>query len=393
MAAVSTKATVGHGSGTGEAVAGMLLIAATYGMARFGVGLFAPYLAADRPELLPVLGWAAGAQFTSYALAATLAARLVAHAPRRGLILAGVTATMGCLGVAVATEPALFIIAVFIGGMGGGFASPALVPIIDVVVAPGLSSTAQSVVNAGTAVGVIVSGLLVWALPVVGPAWCLMALACAASMIAMWQFVRARTDLASTGSRVSRSASVPLIGALRSLVIPGVAALLVGAGSSLLWTFGPLILTESGPVVSEQVGWLWIALGLGGLLDTTTGAVVQRIGRRGGWYVCTGGLALASVGIALSVSTGDLWIAYASMAAFGAGYMGLTTVLILWARQAWTENPGVGTTVLFIALATGQALGSVGFGAAQGLLTPGPLAVLVAGLCLGGGLAAVAGRR
>lgn len=45
MAAVSTKATVGHGSGTGTgaAVAGMLLIAATYGMARFGVGLFAPY--------------------------------------------------------------------------------------------------------------------------------------------------------------------------------------------------------------------------------------------------------------------------------------------------------------------------------------------------------------
>ncbi|VXB42036.1 membrane hypothetical protein [Citricoccus sp. K5] len=139
------------------ALAGMLLIAATYGMARFGVGLFAPYLAADRPELVPVLGWAAGAQFTSYAVAATVAARLVAHAPRGGLILAGVTATLGCLGVAVATAPPLFIIAVFIGGMGGGFASPALVPIIDVVVAPAFSSTAQSEVNTGTAVGVIAS--------------------------------------------------------------------------------------------------------------------------------------------------------------------------------------------------------------------------------------------
>ena len=153
------------------------------------------------------------------------------------------------------------------------------------------------------------------------------------------------------------------------------------------------MLTESGPVVSEQVGWLWIALGLGGLLGTTTGAVVQRIGRRGGWFVCTGGLALASSGMALSVATGQLWFAYASMAAFGAGYMGLTTVLILWARQAWTENAGAGTSVLFIALATGQALGSVGFGAARELLSPGSLAVLAAGLCLGGGLAAMAGKR
>ncbi|VXB41973.1 hypothetical protein [Citricoccus sp. K5] len=154
-----------------------------------------------------------------------------------------------------------------------------------------------------------------------------------------------------------------------------------------------MILTESGPVVPEQVGWLWIALGLGGHLGTMTGAVVQRIGRRGGWCVCTGGLALASSGIALSVSTGELWFAYASMAAFGAGYMGLTTVLILWARQAWTENVGSGTSVLFIALATGQALGSVGFGAGRELLSPGSLAVLAAGLCLGGGLSAMAGKR
>ncbi|MGW9549662.1 MFS transporter [Citricoccus zhacaiensis] len=335
----------------------MLLIAATYGMARFGVGLFAPYLAADRPELVPVLGWAAGAQFTSYAVAATLAARLVAHTPRRSLILAGVTATVGCVGVAVASEPTLFIIAVFIGGMGGGFASPALVPIIDLVVAPGLSSTAQSVVNTGTAVGVIASGLLVWALPMIGPAWFLMALACAASTIGMWQLVRPRPDMASSRPRMSRPTSAPLIGALRSLAIPGMAALLTGAGSSLLWTFGPLILTESGPVLSEQVGWLWIALGMGGLLGTATGAVVQRIGRRGGWYVCTGGLALASCGIALSVSTSELWFAYASMAAFGAGYMGLTTVLILWARQVWTENAGAGTSVLFIALARDKRWG------------------------------------
>ena len=38
------------------ALAGTLLIASTYGMARFGVGLFAPRLVAERPELAPVVG-------------------------------------------------------------------------------------------------------------------------------------------------------------------------------------------------------------------------------------------------------------------------------------------------------------------------------------------------
>jgi hypothetical protein len=81
------------------------------------------------------------------------------------------------------------------------------------------------------------------------------------------------------------------------------------------------------------------------------------------------------------------------MALFGAGYMGLSGVLILWARQVWPGSAGAGTSVLFIALATGQALGSVGFGLARDLLDPAVLAGLAAGLCAAGGLAALAGRR
>src|SRR5699024_9693655 len=50
-------------SAQGAAVAclGTLLVAATYGMARFGVGLFAPRLVAERPDLAAVVGWAAAA--------------------------------------------------------------------------------------------------------------------------------------------------------------------------------------------------------------------------------------------------------------------------------------------------------------------------------------------
>ena len=147
-------------SGLGVAFVGMMLIASTYGMARFSVGLFAPRLVVERPALASVVGLAAAAQFVSYAMAAAAAARLSDYWPRTALVLAGVTATVGCVGVAVASEPVSFVAAVFVGGMGAGFASPAMVRVIDAVVSDGLAPTAQSMVNSGTAAGVIGAGVL-----------------------------------------------------------------------------------------------------------------------------------------------------------------------------------------------------------------------------------------
>ncbi len=380
-------------AGLGAAVAGMLLIAATYGMARFGVGLFAPYLTIQRPDLAGVFGWAAAAQFTSYSLAAVLAARFVDRRPRAGLVLAGATAAVGCLGVAVASAPAGFVAAVFIGGMGGGFASPALVPVIDAVVPPHAAATAQSVVNSGTAAGVIGAGMVASTAASVTSAWVLMALVCAGTAVAAWYPVRAHAGLAASHRRTAGPSSEPAWGPWRLLVVPGTAAVIAGAGSSLIWTFGPLLITDSGSVTSERVGWLWIALGLGGVLGTLTGTLVQRTGTPGGWCFCAGVLSLAAAGVAVTVTAGSAWTAYTSMALFGAGYMGLSGVLILWARHVWPSNSGAGTSVLFIALATGQALGSAGFGLAQDVLSPVFLSALAASLCAMGGLTALLRKR
>ncbi|MEX5236747.1 MFS transporter [Kocuria arenosa] len=397
------------GAGLGAAVAGMLLIAATYGMARFGVGLFAPVLSAQRPDLTGVLGWAGAAQFTSYSLAAVVAARWVDRRPRAGLLFAGATAVLGCLGVAVASTPLLFVVAVFVGGMGGGFASPALVPVIDAVVAPHTTATAQSVVNSGTAVGVIGAGVVASTAAAVGPAWVFMALVCAAATAAAWCSARARTGPASAPRPAAEPPSVPaggpsavLVrgpsapptrGPWRLLVRPGAAAVVAGAGSSLIWTFGPLLLTGSGAVSPARVGGLWIALGLGGVLGALTGTLVRRAGIRGAWCWCASALAVAAAGVAVSVVAGSAWVAHGSMALFGAGYMGLSGVLILWARRLWPGSAGAGTSVLFIALATGQALGSAGFGLAREVAGPAVLAVPAAGLCVLAGVTAVVRKR
>ncbi|MDQ0679308.1 hypothetical protein QFZ30_002690 [Arthrobacter pascens] len=114
------------------------------------------------------------------------------------------------------------------------------------------------------------------------------------------------------------------------------------------------------------------------------------VGRRGGT-----GMGVAVAGMLLIAATYGMARFGVGLFAplFGAGYMGLSAVLILWARHAWPGNGGAGTSILFIALASGQAMGSVGFGAAQGFLGPIVLASLAASLCATGGLVPLMGKR
>lgn len=373
-------------AGAVTALAGMLLVATTYGMARFGVGLFAPALEVTRPALAGALAWAGAAQFASYTVAALAVARVADRRPRVGLVLAGLTSTAGCLGVALAVHPAVLLLSVVVAGTGGALASPSLVPVVDAAVPAAGRAAAQSVVNAGTAVGVVGAGAVAALVPAVGPAWGVMALLCAASAVAAWWSARwsaSRARAAAPGPGASRQDAADAPRPL-ALVVPAAAAVLAGAGSALVWSFGPLVLTASGAVARERAGWLWVALGVGGVLGVLAGSLVRRVGLRSGWAVCAGALGLATGGVALATATQGAAVASAAMALFGAAYMAGSGVLILWARHAWPDRGGAGTSLLFVALATGQALGSAGLGAARDAVPAPVLAGAAALLCLVG---------
>ena len=111
----------------------------------------------------------------SYSLAAAVAARVSDRRPRAAVLAAGTTAALGCVGVATTASPGWFVVLVFVGGTGAGLASPALVRLVDAVTPPHAAATAQSLVNTGTAVGVVVAGALALAVPSTAGAWWTMA--------------------------------------------------------------------------------------------------------------------------------------------------------------------------------------------------------------------------
>jgi predicted MFS family arabinose efflux permease len=94
----------------------------------------------------------------------------------------------------------------------------------------------------------------------------------------------------------------------------------------------------------------------------------------------------------LGAAAGSVLLACVAVAAFGATYTAMSGVLIVWAVRVTPEHQAEGTVVLFVALATGQAVGSAGWGLLQDSASAGLTFTLAGVVGLLGLLPAVLAR-
>lgn len=334
-------------------LAGTALIAVTYGMARFGVGLLHPAMAATRPGLAEALPAAGGAQFSAYCLAAGVGGRAAARHARLVALAAGGTAAVGSLGLAAVASAAAFVVSAFVAGAAAGLASPALVVLLDATLPPRFADAAQAVVNAGTSVGVVTAGVLAGIVRSPTVAWLLVAvLALAVAGV-----------VAGLAGRGSGAVGVPAVeraaptarGSWASQRVPVVAAVVVGVASTAVWTYGPTVVVGQGGLHVADAGLLWLAVGAGGLAGALVSRLVDRCGPAGAFAWCAGAHLVSTAGVLVS---GPIAVRLVAAAGFGAAYMAQTGALILWARRLDPARGGELAARFFIALAVGQALGS-----------------------------------
>ena len=328
---------------------GTLLIAATYGMARFGVGLLHPAMAIDRPGIAAALPSAGAAQFASYCLAAGSAAFLVPRRSRAVVGVAGAVAGVGCLGLASSTSAVWFVASAFVGGAGAGLASPALVGLLDAAVPERVASSAQTMVNSGTSVGVVGAGVLATAIAAPSLVWTVMAVLCLAAATAVVVLTSGTLIIDVSPPRSRRRTP--------SVTMPIASALGAGVISAAVWTYGPTTVVDRGALEPDQIGLLWAALGLGGLVGAFVDRPVSRFGPATAFLMCAATLLVSS----FAVLTPDLvgrWWPLIGAACFGAAYMALSGALILWGRLLDPQRGAAITAWLFIALAVGQAIGA-----------------------------------
>lgn len=354
--------------------AGTSFIAMTYGLVRMAYGLFLPDVQAELSFGAAAAGLISTGASLSYCVGALIGLRAGATHPRRLVIGAGLCAGIGSAGMAAATQPGVFAAFAILSSTGAGLASPALVSIIGRNVERRDNDRAQSIVNAGTGPGLIVAGVLALALL---PNWRLpwFVVACVTIVVAalVLRLDRARTHRSADENRLPPRS---WFGAHGHIIA---AALLMGAGSAAVWTFGRAHLVESGTSKSVSIG-AWIALGVGGAAVIATARWMSHLRPGAAWAVSASAVAGATV--MLGTTPGFTALALVACVAFGWGYTAATGALIAWTLERDFGRAATGTSLLFVALVLGQALGATAAGAvaaAWGLAAAFVLAAVVTG--------------
>jgi predicted MFS family arabinose efflux permease len=216
----------------------------------------------------------------------------------------------------------------------------------------------QTVVNAGTGLGVSVSGpvalllsnswRLAWAV------FCVLAV-----LVTIWTAAAvpggARQDGApATAPRSSPDAPARRAGRWR----PGLARLLLaaatmGIGSSAVWVFGRDVVITVGQVSPLASTVMWIVMGVAGIAAAFTGDLVAKIGL--GWSWVAGMLLLGAATATIALAPGSFPAIFSGAAVFGAVYIALTSVLLVWGTRAYPDMPAFGVGAPFLLLALGQA--------------------------------------
>lgn len=338
------------------------LIACTYGLARFGYGLFLPVFRREFGISGSVAGSIAAGSFIAYCLAAAIAHPMVTrgHA-RRSAAMAGLLAIVGSVGVSTAHCKGMLALWVLTAGSGSGLASPALVALLDAGVPAGHASRAQAVVNAGAGLGVVIAGPM--ALILTGhwrTAWMIAAMLTALATVMVWHLAPRTRRRQSPAVGAADSDANGHAQSVRRLAPAIAAAVLAGAASAAVWTFGRDLVTSSGGLTLTAATGFWTLLGAAGIAGALAGDAVDRWSVSQTW-IGLAGLLAASIAL-LGAFPGTLAVAFGCAAVFGGCYVALSGVLIIWGRQLQPTNPAGATAILFIALAAGQAAGSIGLG-------------------------------
>ncbi|EKS1844528.1 YbfB/YjiJ family MFS transporter [Cronobacter muytjensii] len=340
------------------ALSGFSLIAAAYGLARFSWGLQLPAVIRDIPMSSTLVGVLSAASFAAYGVASVVASLCTARTgPRLPSLLAGLFAIVGLLILARSPGPLWLLVGVICGGVSSGLVSPPMAEAVNRNVAPPQRPGVNTVINAGTGGGIIVSALAVLLMP--GQWRDIWLLFAAVAVVPTLMAMRAM-PAGATGERVSLQRQLAAVRqpALRP---PLIVALLSGIVSAAYWSFGPLMFASLADKAARDITLLWLVTGAAGCFGVLTGALIGRVGINTAHRLMQI-LTLLAFGL-LALSYTQPWLCWGVAALYGFAYITLSGVLLVSGVEAAGEFPAAGLGAVFLLLAIGQMAGSALFGA------------------------------
>ncbi|WP_063758479.1 MFS transporter [Kibdelosporangium aridum] len=330
--------------------AGTALIGTCYGFARFAYGLFAPEFQKQFQISSTVSGIIGSGSYIGYCIAIVASFMLTERlGARRIAVSACVVATLGLAMVTLAPSTPVLAAGVLIAGSSTGLASPPMAAAVSRWIHAPAQDRAQSIVNAGTGIGVLVSGPIALALLDEWRwAWAVFTVISAA--VTVWlakaiPFTDSETHTDTAGKSWQPGTFLLIAGAF-----------LMGFSSVAMWTFGRDLITSVGQVSDVVSTSMWAVLGAAGFVGALSGDLVARAGLVRSWTTVMVAMAGATLLIAFLPSAPvPIFIA---AALFGASYVSLSGVLLLWSTRIYPQRSSFGVGVSFLMLAVGQMVGA-----------------------------------
>jgi predicted MFS family arabinose efflux permease len=342
------------------ALAGLAVIAVSYGFARYGFGLFVPQIRHEYGLSTSMLGMIGSATYVGYLAALILVGVLATRVgPRPLLVCAGISATTGMAMVASAPTTSVLVVGLVLAATSSGWAWTPYSDVVDRAIRPEKQQRVMALLPVGTAFGVAVAGPL--ALLTRGDGWRYAWLAFSVVALVATLF-NARTLPSAIGqSSPDGLAPVGLRWFLRRSAVPlYLTSLSYGLVGSVYWTFAMDAITAAGTIDGGREPVFWTLLGLAGIAGLGAGALMARFELVGAHRALFVALAVA-VGL-LGATPGVPALVAVSVVVYGPTFMAVSSLLAVWSHRLFPDRPSTGFSATVFFLGLGSIVGPIAFG-------------------------------
>lgn len=332
---------------------GIAMIATSYGLGRFSFGLFLPSISNDLNLNATQAGLISSLFYLAYCFTiiyATLKTDSVG--PKLMILFAGLSVLIGLMLISVSHAALLLAIAVIFAGGSTGLVSPPYGYAISLWVKWHEQGKANTWINSGTSLGLMFTGVTAM-LPFLNWRMTYLIYSVIAIIVIIWNYY-AIPSLNKELKIETGSFNIRDVSTSKKIIV---ASTILGFSTAPFWTFSKSFVESIGTYSNVSLSVFWILIGVFGMVGGMSGAMIDRYGLRFAYMIGVIFLSLASIVLAFAY---HLWmIPFIASTLFGASYIFISGVLLVWGVKVFLKNASLGIGIPFLMLAVGQVLGSV----------------------------------